>query len=59
LVTKTTVVCWIIGIIEIIGFIGTLNMPTFMTGDYMILCVLVVLGAMYFNVEYKKQARLK
>jgi hypothetical protein len=59
LVTKTTVVCWIIGIIGIIGFIGTLNMPTFMTGDYMILCVLVVLGAMYFNVEYKKQARLK
>lgn len=57
--TKTTVVCWIVGIIGIIGFFGTLNIPQIYAGSYMVLCVLIVLGAMYFNVKYKEQARDK
>ena len=55
MVTKTTVVCWIVGITAIIGFLTSMmNMPAILAGQYMIVSVMILLGAMYFNIKYKK-----
>jgi hypothetical protein len=58
MVTKTSVVCWIIGIMGILGFLGSLGLAKFFSGQYMILCVLIVVSAMYFNIKYKEKAKL-
>lgn len=59
LVTKTTVVCWVVGIGGFIGFIASLNLPILFGGEYLIVCLMAILGAMYFNIKYKEKAKQK
>ena len=57
MVTATTVVCWIIGLGGILGFISAGFMPTFVAGPYMLMSIFIVVAAMYFNIKYKEIAR--
>ena len=47
--------CKFIGILGILGFIGTVfRIDKVEAADYFILCVLVVVSAMYFNIKYQE-----
>ena len=59
MVTATTVICWIIGLGGILGFISAGFMPTFVAGPYMLMSIFIVVAAMYFNIKYKEINRRK